>query len=189
MINPIETKYKGIKFRSRLEARWAVFINALGFNFVYEPDAYNLNGIYYLPDFWIPDWKAFIEIKPTSPTEEEKEKCDLLSKLTKNQVLLITGQPWIDEYQVFWFNKIKDNISHEQSDKYDDLMFDRELTFAEDRKEERVIWLVSEGGCASSFYVPSDPSPKWGDKYPLTQEWAESILKAFEVARQERFGT
>ena len=26
----IETKYKGFRFRSRLEARWAVFFDALG---------------------------------------------------------------------------------------------------------------------------------------------------------------
>lgn len=29
-IKPIETKYKGYRFRSRLEARWAVFFDALG---------------------------------------------------------------------------------------------------------------------------------------------------------------
>lgn len=29
-IKPIETHYNGYRFRSRLEARWAVFFDALG---------------------------------------------------------------------------------------------------------------------------------------------------------------
>lgn len=30
MIKPIKTQYKGYRFRSRLEARWAVFFDACG---------------------------------------------------------------------------------------------------------------------------------------------------------------
>lgn len=48
----IETEYKGYKFRSRLEARWAVFLDACGVRWEYEPEGYDLgDGIYYLPDF------------------------------------------------------------------------------------------------------------------------------------------
>ena len=36
-IKPIETIYKGYRFRSRLEARWAVFFDALGIEYEYEP--------------------------------------------------------------------------------------------------------------------------------------------------------
>lgn len=51
-IKPIETEYKGYKFRSRLEARWAVFFDALGVQYEYEPEGFNLgNDLYYLPDF------------------------------------------------------------------------------------------------------------------------------------------
>src|SRR5262245_3495425 len=36
-IQPIETIYRGYRFRSRLEARWAVFFQTLGVPWEYEP--------------------------------------------------------------------------------------------------------------------------------------------------------
>lgn len=50
-IKPIETKYKGYRFRSRLEARWAVFFDKCGFKWDYEPEGYEIDGVKYLPDF------------------------------------------------------------------------------------------------------------------------------------------
>ncbi len=50
-IKPIETYYNGYRFRSRLEARWAVFFDALGVPYEYEPEGFSRNGLYYLPDF------------------------------------------------------------------------------------------------------------------------------------------
>jgi hypothetical protein len=35
-LTPIPTRYKGYHFRSRLEARWAVFFDALGLRWQYE---------------------------------------------------------------------------------------------------------------------------------------------------------
>jgi hypothetical protein len=64
----LETKYRGYRFRSRLEARWAVFMDALHVPYAYEPEAYDLDGLFYLLDFWLPRLKAFLEIKPAEPT-------------------------------------------------------------------------------------------------------------------------
>lgn len=51
-LKPIETYYKGYRFRSRLEARWAIFFDFCGADWEYEPEGYDLgDGIYYLPDF------------------------------------------------------------------------------------------------------------------------------------------
>lgn len=51
-IKPIETEYNGYRFRSRLEARWAVFFDAMGIKYEYEPEGYVLqDGECYLPDF------------------------------------------------------------------------------------------------------------------------------------------
>lgn len=48
----IETEYKGYRFRSRLEARWALFFDICGLRWEYEPEGFVLdNGQYYLPDF------------------------------------------------------------------------------------------------------------------------------------------
>ena len=51
-LKAIETEYRGYRFRSRLEARWAVFFDACGVKWEYEPEGYDLgDGLYYLPDF------------------------------------------------------------------------------------------------------------------------------------------
>jgi hypothetical protein len=74
-IKPITTIYKGYKFRSRLEARWAVFFDALGLEWDYEKEGFDLgDGLYYLPDFYLPDLagrKTWIEVKPEIPPPDD----------------------------------------------------------------------------------------------------------------------
>lgn len=72
-IPAIETEYAGHRFRSRLEARWAVFFDAMGIKWIYEPQGYELgNGQKYLPDFWLPGAfnSCWVEVKG-SPTEAD----------------------------------------------------------------------------------------------------------------------
>lgn len=71
----INTKYKGYNFRSRLEARWAVFFDELGIEFEYEKEGYRLPAGNYLPDFWLPQLNCFAEVKPKAFTEKEYQKC------------------------------------------------------------------------------------------------------------------
>lgn len=67
-IKAIETVYKGYRFRSRLEARWAVFFDEMGYDWEYESEGYELrDGTWYLPDFKImklQDKPFYFEIKP-----------------------------------------------------------------------------------------------------------------------------
>lgn len=54
MIRPIETYYAGVRFRSRLEARWALFFDELDIPWEYEPECFrSADGELYLPDFRI----------------------------------------------------------------------------------------------------------------------------------------
>ncbi len=51
-MKPIPTFYKGYKFRSRLEALWAVYFDAAGIEWLREAEGYVLRGgLCYLPDF------------------------------------------------------------------------------------------------------------------------------------------
>lgn len=60
----IETHYAGCLFRSRLEARWAVFFDALEVPWRYELDGVELaSGTRYLPDFWLPSIEVWLEVK------------------------------------------------------------------------------------------------------------------------------
>ena len=53
-IKALETKYDGYMFRSRLEARWACYFNNMEIEFNYEPQGFDLGGMKYLPDFYLP---------------------------------------------------------------------------------------------------------------------------------------
>lgn len=67
-IQPIETRYAGCRFRSRLEARWAVFFDHLDIRWQYEPEGFIVpvpggEATPYLPDFHLPDCGTWIEVK------------------------------------------------------------------------------------------------------------------------------
>lgn len=60
----MEVAYSGRIFRSRLEARWAVFLDLLDVNWDYEPSFYQVgDDLYYLPDFYLPDHQLWLEVK------------------------------------------------------------------------------------------------------------------------------
>ena len=104
MIKAIETRYKGYRFRSRLEARWAVFFDALNLKWEYEPEGFETSAGWYLPDFCVftpqgaPTW---YEIKPQGVHEDEKLnafEAALNADLTEGQcstarVSLLSGDP------------------------------------------------------------------------------------------------
>jgi hypothetical protein len=76
-IKPIETHYAGHRFRSRLEARWAVFFDSLGIKWLYEPQGYVVDGRPYLPDFLVhpnTDLATWFEVKGQYPTNDELAK-------------------------------------------------------------------------------------------------------------------
>ena len=98
IIQAIETFYDGYRFRSRLEARWAVFFHETGIQYEYEPEGFDLpKRGYYLPDFYLPMFGAYVEIKPLSVSqEEEKAAKDKLIELfygTDGITMLIKGDP------------------------------------------------------------------------------------------------
>lgn len=76
-IKPIETIYNGYRFRSRLEARWAVFFDLMGIEYQYEPEGFDLGeGYRYLPDFYLPNEDVWVEIKGKQLSEIEREKIE-----------------------------------------------------------------------------------------------------------------
>jgi len=106
-INAIETEYNGYKFRSRLEARWAVFFDVLDIDYEYESEGYELkDGVKYLPDFYLPECGLFVEVKGTDPTHKEKLKAYYLSSELKRIVLIASGQFGFDKLShTYYVNK------------------------------------------------------------------------------------
>jgi hypothetical protein len=87
-LKPIETRYAGILFRSRIEARWALFYDKIHVPYQYEAEGYDLNGELYLPDFWMPQQGCFIEIKGAEPTLEEQCRAALLAQLSGKRAFI-----------------------------------------------------------------------------------------------------
>lgn len=86
-LKPIQTEYGGFLFRSRLEARWAVFFDACGVDWEYEPEGYDLgNGIHYLPDFLLhgvdgrDGGDLYVEVKGQM-TDSDAEKINRFAEL------------------------------------------------------------------------------------------------------------
>lgn len=70
----IETIYNGYRFRSRLEARWAVFFDACGIPYEYEVEGFDSDGSWYLPDFYLPEVNRWFEVKGQKLSEPELDK-------------------------------------------------------------------------------------------------------------------
>ena len=108
-IKAIETTYNGYRFRSRLEARWAVFFDAVGMPYEYEPEGFVLDdGTTYLPDFYLPWFNAYVEIKRKNMSEDELEdardkcfslSCDIYAK--SGIVLLCIGDPFDMDVEIY----------------------------------------------------------------------------------------
>lgn len=97
-MKPIPTKYRGVNFKSRTEARWAVFFdNMPGWMWEYESRTVKTKTGRYTPDFWLPILKVFAEVKPEWPTRLELEKMRHAARSSDGCLLLI-GWPEVKEY-------------------------------------------------------------------------------------------
>lgn len=63
-LKALPTTYRGVTFRSRLEADWASSLDGIDMPWTYEPEGYQLSdGSWYAPDFWLPTARAWLEVK------------------------------------------------------------------------------------------------------------------------------
>lgn len=94
IIPAIETVYAGRKFRSRLEARWAVFMDTLGLEWLYEHEGYQTKAGPYLPDFYLPSMRIHLEIKGTEEAAEiGRTKVRSFRDSGIGAILLVVGPP------------------------------------------------------------------------------------------------
>ena len=97
MIKAIETKYKGYRFRSRLEARWAVFFDHIELKWEYEKEGFDIDGVLYLPDFYFPTLNLWAEVKPSTFSEHDFDKIAALDGLVldgnvESRVFILAGK-------------------------------------------------------------------------------------------------
>ncbi len=96
-IKAINTIFDGYKFRSRLEARWAVCLKAAGLKYEYEKEGYNVQGMGYLPDFFISEQNVFIEVKPGEESQKKKSYQSFNEAFLGEkgyEIVTVFGNPW-----------------------------------------------------------------------------------------------
>jgi hypothetical protein len=101
-MRPIETEYRGVIFRSRMEARWAVFFDQMEIGWVYEQESVSWEHGTYTPDFFLPRFNCFAEVKPVWPTVMELRK---MRAAAINGCLLLIGQP---DFRDYWLLSLSD---------------------------------------------------------------------------------
>jgi hypothetical protein len=95
-IPAIETIYRGNRFRSRTEAKWAVFFDLIGEPYEYEPQGVRLPSGPYLPDFWLPRASTWFEVKGSWEAVGSLGKYAELAAASEHQVIVIAGQPGLE---------------------------------------------------------------------------------------------
>lgn len=91
-LKPIQTQYAGCRFRSRIEARHAVFFDALKVRWDYEPEGFDLGATgRYLPDFFLPELNCWVEIKGQVPGAGERVKAEVLAQQSQQSVFIFYG--------------------------------------------------------------------------------------------------
>lgn len=102
-IKAIPTTYAGVRFRSRLEARWAAFFDLCGIKWEYEP--FDLDG--WAPDFLLRDLisapVALVEVKPIDINleghyEAIQRDCQKAFRHAKDNVVIVCGMAPDFEY-------------------------------------------------------------------------------------------
>ena len=123
---PVKTQYKGYSFRSRLEAKWAVFFDTLGVRWEYEPDGYPLRGgEVYLPDFLIRNTSIgslWVEVKGIMTEKDARKIRDFAFSSDdlefegpdRAKIFVVGNMPYGDD-----FDELLDDVSEtENSDPF-----------------------------------------------------------------------
>jgi hypothetical protein len=189
----IETSYKGYRFRSRTEARWAVFFDALGEPWEYEKEGFELPDGRYLPDFWLPRLGVWFEVKGKAPTEEEIVKAEQLREASGHAVMIGIDSP-IDAHVLFLGWHIGESGGGSCSGSL--------AVFAD--ANERLAFIVSEDAAhRHTFYASADFSAQLpflpvneniehtitvgGSTFILQPKGMDALDRAFRAFRSARF--
>jgi len=166
-LKALETVYRGYRFRSRTEARWARFMDAAGVEWTYESEGYDLDGVRYLPDFYLPKLGCWLEVKGARPEwrSRDLEKARRLAAASSKPVFVVSGELGPD-YVIDAFG-----AGHSRSWRWVVCIRCK---------------LVGITGDANAAKLPCQCF--YPDEVYQSDDW-EAIRTALLTARQERFGT
>lgn len=213
-VKAIETVYKGYRFRSRLEARWAVFFDAAGIQYRYETEGFKTeSGDMYLPDFYLPEYRMYAEVKG----DEEQYRNDLPriikflegENATIKRLIVLGNIPYSKEsggiywFPVMYYHPLEDRIVREYKTI---IWFDRgynarfvldwATNYSYETRETYYkvpIFDRGQGYDGTISYEKLDPipddemNPDFND-HPVRHGFkSERLIEAYRKARQARF--
>jgi hypothetical protein len=162
--------YRGITFRSRTEARWAVLFQELGLDWNYEPEGHGLSGRGYLPDFYLPQLGLYVEIKPDETDGSERGIFAELVKVTGKRGVIAYGPPSPGRRNLAYFPENPEEP-------------EERFALLEDRRDDQIYWLGSD----RNWFAIGGPGEETDhDRLPIV---SDRLAAAFAKAAAERFGT
>lgn len=178
-VRAIETRYAGCRFRSRLEARWAVFFDALCIGWEYEPQGYILpSGRWYLPDFRLTECGTWVEVKGNLSSITDDELLDAAAGLPHisgagedaKGVMLVSNIPDVTDLTLdpLWPIYTAYNDGSWSGDVYGFSKFDRNMR----------PWVGDISGLPSVEFIPYVDS---------NEELSDPCRSAYVAARTARF--
>lgn len=196
-IKAIQTEYKGYKFRSRLEARWAVFFDAAGIKWEYEPQGFECkDGTRYLPDFYLPEERMWCEVKPNNPERAKElgralacieERGEIESLLILPEIPKDDGRIPIYWFWVAYYNPLDKYVNLRRAFfnvGYPGYVY-LQTDFSIARKSEIPEWNFGEWGAIHDYEMPYTDGNFYCDY--LADEDINILQKAYKSARQARF--
>lgn len=94
----LDTVFDDRRFRSRTEAKWAVFLKVVKHKYEYEERGFDLpNGTWYLPDFYVPALRAWIEVKGVM-TPKDSETLLAFARFQAEPILVVNDVPAPESY-------------------------------------------------------------------------------------------
>lgn len=186
----IQTEYEGYLFRSRLEARWAVFFDTLGIEWEYEPEGFVLeDGNYYLPDFYLTEFYCYFEVKRksvknTSKGYLAKTKISYGQRCGEWAGIICFGDPMDDDLYIYC----------QETDDGGGGAYENEVTIGLHPETGQPYLLSYEDRRERSFYpyfsrdMPVIPmvTMEYG-KYSYFSFVNSRVINARKIARQARF--
>jgi hypothetical protein len=185
----VPVTYDGIAFRSVTEARWAVFFSALRIPYQYEkPILSPFGDVIYRPDFYIPRFDTYFEVKPRSYEVVKHEIFKPLVFASYHKIALCYGPPAQGsiiplgsfapnecggpEYGVFPYQDVMQMMAEDATNRFSFLRDRRKLGFWIGTTDDR-SWL----------YFPLDKGEMihW-DRDPLPCEVIEEAVRKSEEA-------
>ena len=90
--------YGKYRFRSKLEAQWALFLDNADIKYVYQPEENPDSVDKYLPDFFLPEENVWLEIRPQDDIFTDVQKYEDFGKMlvAYEELLVCFGLPQID---------------------------------------------------------------------------------------------